>query len=281
MAAVEPNSVIARVLTLLGAFDDGDQELTLAELSRRTGIPKPTAHRLLHELGGWGVVEHRGRGIRLGMRLFELGQLVPRQRELREAAGPFLADLADVTQETVHLAVADGVDVVYVEKLSPRGSPRLCSRVGGRMPMHCTGVGKVLLAFGPPELLPDMVERGLVRRTPRTQVAPGMLHAELERVRAGGVAVENEESALGIACVAAPVVGVDGTAVAAVSITGRVGRLDPARIAPAVRTAALGISRTLRGTPAPVAPGRAPLRIGQLSRKPSYPCSAISVHRAR
>ncbi len=243
-----PNSVLGRAMTLLTAFRTGEAELSLAELSRRTGIPKPTAHRLLTELARWDVVERTPGGVRLGMGLFELGQLAPRQRGLREAATPFLADLFEATHETVHLAVPDRVDVVYVQKLAGRLGPRVPSRVGGRMPAYCTGVGKALLAFAPPERLAEVVAAGLVRRTPRTQVAPGLLEQELARVRARGVAEEHEESTVGIACVAAPVLAADGYAVAAISITGWAHRLDTARLAPAVRTAALGLSRVLRGS---------------------------------
>lgn len=244
-----PNSVIGRVFTLLGAFRDGDEEVSLAELSRRTGIPKPTAFRLLGELGRWHAVEHTPGGIRLGLRLFELGQLVPRQRELREAAAPYLTDLLEATQETVHLAVPDGLEVVYVQKMENRRSPTVASRVGGRMPMYCTGVGKVLMAFGPAERLTAVLESKLARLTPRTVVAPGLLRRELDRVREQGVATEHEESSVGTACVAAPVLGPDGTAVAAISITGWATRLDPDRLAPAVRTAAIGLSRALRTSP--------------------------------
>ena len=109
-----PKSVLGRALTLLTAFRPGDAELTLAELTRRTGLPKPTVHRMLAELAEWNVVERTSHGIRLGMRLFELGQLAPLQRGLREAAAPFLSDLFEATHETVHLAVPDGLDVVYV-----------------------------------------------------------------------------------------------------------------------------------------------------------------------
>jgi IclR family acetate operon transcriptional repressor len=180
------------------------------------------------------------------MRLFELGQLAPQQRGLREAAAPFLADLFEATHETVHLAVPDGVDVVYVQKLPGRHGPRIDSRIGGRMPAYCTGVGKALLAFGPPERLAEVLAAGLVRRTPRTVVAPGLLRQELDRVRACGVAEEHEESTVGIACAAAPAMDASGRAVAAISITGWANRMDTARLAPAVRTAALGLSRALR-----------------------------------
>jgi IclR family transcriptional regulator, acetate operon repressor len=241
-----PNSVLGRTMLLLTAFRPGDTELTLAELCRRTGIPKPTAHRLLGELACWNVVERTPGGIRLGMALFELGQLAPLQRGLREAAAPFLADLFEATRETVHLAVPEGVDVVYVQKLAARNGPRVGSRLGGRMPAYCTGVGKALLAFAPPERLEAVLAAGLARRTPRTVVAPGLLEKELARIRDRGVAEEHEESTVGIACVAAPVLDGGGRAVAAISITGWAHRLDTARLAPAVRTAALGLSRVLR-----------------------------------
>jgi DNA-binding IclR family transcriptional regulator len=242
-----PNSVLGRAMTLLTAFRSGEPELSLAELSRRTGIPKSTAHRLLAELASWNVVEHTPGGLRLGMGLFELGQLAPRQRGLREAAAPFLADLFEATHETVHLAVPDRLDVVYVQKLERRHGPRLPSQVGGRMPAYCTGVGKALLAFAPPEVLAEVLADGLVRRTPRTIVAPGLFHQELARIRARGVAEEHEESTVGIACVAAPVLAGGPHAVAAISITGWAHRLDTGRLAPAVRTAALGLSRVLGG----------------------------------
>ncbi|GAA4854200.1 IclR family transcriptional regulator [Pseudonocardia benzenivorans] len=241
-----PNSVLGRALTVLTAFRLGDDELSLAEIVRRTGIAKATVHRLVSELAEWQVVERSpGGGVRLGMRLFELGQLVPRQLGLREAAVPFLADLFEATHETIHLATPDGTEVVYVQKLEGRSGPRVPSRVGGRMPMHCTGVGKAILAFAPPELLDDVLRAGLTRRAPRTIIAPGLLHAELARIRERGVAYEREESGVGVTCVAAPVLDADGRALAALSITGWVNRFDAERLAPAVRTAALGLTRAL------------------------------------
>jgi IclR family transcriptional regulator, acetate operon repressor len=242
-----PVSMLGRAFTVLGAFRAGEPSVSLAELVRRTGLPKPTAHRLLAELEGWGAVERIGRGYRLGLRMFELGQLVPGQRALQETANPFLADLFEATRETVHLAVPDGGEVVYVQKLSAADAPRIPSRPGGRMPAHCTGVGKALLAFGPPERLAAVLEAGLTRRAPRTIVLPGLLTQELATIRERGIAEEHEESAVGVACVAAPVIGPDGLAVAAISITGWSHRIQLARLAPAVRTAALSLSRVVRG----------------------------------
>jgi IclR family acetate operon transcriptional repressor len=242
-----PKSVLGRALTLITAFRPGDTELTLAQLHQRTGIPKPTAHRLLGELAAWEIVERTPDGrLRLGMRLFELGQLAPVQQSLRDAAAPFLADLFEATHETVHLAVPDGTEVVYVQKLASRNAPDIPSRVGGRMPSYCTGVGKAMLAFAGPERLEEVIAAGLHRRTPRTVIAPGLLSRELAAIRASGVAEEHEESTVGIACVAAPVLDAAGRPVAAVSITGWAHQLGTARYAPAVRTAALGVSRTIR-----------------------------------
>ena len=253
--------MLGRAFVLLTAFRPGDAELSLAELCRRTGLAKGTAHRLLAELAGWDVVERTPTGLRLGMRLFELGQLAPRQRGLREAAAPFLADLFEATHETVHLAVLDTgsgggsvPEVVYLHKLDATSGPKIPSRIGGRMPAHCTGVGKAMLAFSPRPVLEHVLAAGLVRRTPRTVIAPGLLDRELAAVRERGVAEEHEESTVGIACVAAPVLDADGRALAAISITGWANRLDTARVASAVRTAALGLSRTLRAGPPSGAP---------------------------
>lgn len=117
------------------------------------------------------------------------------------------------------------------------------------MPAHCTGVGKALLAFGPPERLDAVLAAGLTRRTPRTVVLPGMLGRQLTAIRRRGLAEEHEESAPGVACVAAPVMGPSDVAVAAISISGWSNRLETRRVAPAVRTAALALSRALGGAP--------------------------------
>lgn len=240
--------MLARALTLLSAFLQGDNAISLTELARRSGMAKSTAYRLLTELHSWGMVERTARGgYRLGIRLFELGQLVPQQRRLQETATPFLAALYEATRETVHLAVPDGAEVVYVQKLAAVDAPEIPSRLGGRMPAHCTGLGKALIAFGPPDRLTTVLKTGLSRRAPRTIVLPGLLGKELHKIRQRGIAEEYEESTVGLACVAAPVIGQDGWAVAAISITGWSNRLHAARVTPAVRAASLALSRSLSG----------------------------------
>jgi DNA-binding IclR family transcriptional regulator len=241
-------SVLERAFRILGAYGPADRKLTLAEITRRTGIPKPTVHRLAGELLALGVLEGERGVYRLGMRMFELGQLVPRQRDLREAALPFMQDLFEATHETVHLAVLDGTEVLYIEKISGHRRVAAGSRIGGRLPAHCTAVGKVILAFSPPDVLDAVLAAGLVRRTAFTITAPSVLRRQLAKAAGAGVAYEREESDLGVTCAASPVRGFGNHVVAAISITGPVIRLDPERYAPTVRLAALALSRRL-GSP--------------------------------
>lgn len=244
-----PTSVVGRVGSLLGCFTPEQVDWSLAELTPRSGLSKSTAHRLLGELEAVGLVERQGARFRLGMRLFELGQLVPRQRTLRDAALPFMEDLREVTRQTVHLAVLEGTEVVYVEILGSHDHPRLPSRVGGRMPAYCTGVGKALLAHADPSVLDAVVAAGMPRRTPHTITSPDVLRRQLEQVRRTGTAHDNEESGRNFACTASPVHGPDGRVVAGLSVTGRLPLLQTERTAPAVQTAALALSRALRDAP--------------------------------
>jgi IclR family transcriptional regulator, acetate operon repressor len=261
------NSVLGRAVRLLSAFDAEHSVLGTAELARRSGVPKTTAHRLVGELTSLGLLEQTPGGARLGLRLFELGQLVPRQRTLREAALPIMENLRDATRTPVHLAVLDDVEVVYVEILGGRAMPRLPSRVGGRMPAHATGVGKAMLAFAPPELVQRRLDAGLSRRTPHTIVAPSALLRELASIRDRGVAYDREEGTLGVVCVAAPVTGPDGAVDAAISVSGRAETLDLERMAPAVRTAALTLSQQARLLPDEAVPPLPSPRRADLPRR--------------
>lgn len=245
MGSPPPKSVLARGLLLLDAFGASDAELTLAQLSARTGLPKPTAHRLAAELVAWGGLERTARGYRLGMTLFVLGQRVPVQRGLREAALPYLEDLYEATHENVHLTVYDSTGMLFLEKVTGRRSMPIVSRVGGRLPAHCTASGKVFLALGPPSYLRQVVDAGLTRMTPKTITMPGLLRRELDRTLERGYGINREESETGVAAVAAPVRDQARNVIAAVSIAGRAHRLDLERLAPAVQTAAFSLSREM------------------------------------
>lgn len=249
MGPQPPKSVLARGLRLLDAFGPADGELTLAQLSARTGLPKPTAHRMVAELVAWGGLERTATGYRLGMALFVLGQRVPRQRGLREAALPYLEDLYEATHENIHLTVFDTTDTLFLEKVTGRRSMPIVSRVGGRLPAHCTASGKVFLALGPPAYFKRVIDGGLDRLTPRTIILPGLLRQDLARTLERGYGLNHEESEAGVVAVAAPVHDHRRQVVAALSIAGSSHRLDLERLAPAVRTAALSLSRELARTP--------------------------------
>lgn len=140
-------SVTARALQVLEAFAPARPVLRLAEISRHTGLPLTTAHRLVKELADWGALEREpGGGYRIGLRLWEIASLAPRGLGLREAALPHLSDLGHITRENVQLAVREELSVVYVERLAGRDAVRVLTRVGGRFDLAPTGVGLVLLA---------------------------------------------------------------------------------------------------------------------------------------
>ncbi|MDG3008978.1 IclR family transcriptional regulator [Rhodococcus sp. D2-41] len=244
-SAADLDTVLGKAVTILRAFRADDQTLPLAEIVRRTGLHKATAHRLAQDLAANRLLDRVEGGYRLSSGLFELGMRASLERSLLEMAMPFLQDLYERTHETVHLGVRDGHDVVYVAKIGGHRQAKAPSRTGGRMPLHCTAIGKVLLAHADPALRAEVLSAPLVRRTPHTVVAPGLLRRQLERVKEEGVAFEHEESALGLVCVAAPVFGAEDEPVAAVSVTGPVGRFRPETQVAAVRAAATGLSSTI------------------------------------
>lgn len=230
----------------MNAFAPADQAVGISELARRSGLPKATVHRLVAELTTLQWLERTASGsVVLGLRLFELGQRAARPRSIRDAALPTMEDLREATGQTIHLAVLDGVDVVYVEILRSRDRPVLPSRVGGRLPAHATGVGKAILAFSPRETVTTILGHGLASLSPRTITMPGMLQAELGQIRRCGVAFDREESGIGTACVASPILGAGGSVVAALSVSGWSSKVPIDRMVPAVRTAALTVSRRL------------------------------------
>ena len=238
-------SVTSRALDLLGAFDAEHRSLTLSALARRAGLPLTTAHRLIGELLRWGALARRPSGeYVIGRRVWDLGLLAPVQSGLRQAASPFLHDLYGATLATVHLAVRDGKEVLYIDRLSGHVSVPVVSEIGSRLPLHATGVGKVLLAYAPDDVVAAVLG-GLTRITPYTITQPARLLEQLRRVRAEGYATTGEEMSLGACSVAVPVHGPGEEVVAALGIVVPDLRRERARLVAALQVAARGIGRTL------------------------------------
>ncbi|ODR06058.1 IclR family transcriptional regulator [Mycobacterium sherrisii] len=260
-----PTAVIDRISLVLDAFD-GPGRLTLAQIVRRTGLPRSSAHRMLERLVQLRWLRRNGHDYELGMRLVELGSLAVHQDRLVQAARPLLGELHRATGLVAHLAVLDGPDVVYLDKVGDRMAEIIPTRVGGRQPAHCTAVGKAILAYGHQDAAVNLQ----VRQTKYSICTGPHLAAELAKVRARGVAFEREESFPGFGCVAAPIgdIGGDRDVVAAVSVCGPTRRMmfDQRLTAP-VRMTAMSIWRNAEDGPARVAPALQPLR-PLLSQRP-------------
>ncbi|MEO3763897.1 IclR family transcriptional regulator [Streptomyces sp. B5E4] len=248
-------SAADRLLAVLGAFDHAHPALSLTEIAQRADLSLATAHRLVGTLAAWGALERDERGsYHIGLRLWELAALAPRGPALREAALPYLEDLYESTHENVHLAVRDGLDVVYLERISGRAAVGVRSRVGARWPLHATGVGLVLLAHSPAAVQEQVCARPLAAFTPYTLSDPGSLRRALAEVRRTGCAVSDRQITDDALSVAAPVRGPRGAVVASVSLVVHAAGAQPPALIPAVRLAGRGISRALGWRPG-AAPG--------------------------
>lgn len=242
---------IERAVAILNAFSAEDPELGVTELAERLGLHKSTVHRFMVNLDAAGLVERNPRTgrYRLGLRIFELGGLVMQQMNLWDEALPFLEGLVRDTGETGHLAVLDGGEAIYIERVESRRALRIPSAVGRGYPAHATNLGKVLLADLPPGRVAEIIaERGLAAYTPHTITDEAELHAELARIRERGYAIDNEEYDEGLRCIGAPVRDHSGHVVAALGIGGPVTRITPERVgelADLVMAAARGLSRRL------------------------------------
>lgn len=237
-----PRSVTARALALVAAFDSEHPTLTLTELSRRTGLAMATTHRLARELEAWGALDRDAAGrYGVGVRLWEAGMLAPIHARLRDVALPTLLELRDEVEEGVQFAALVGTEVVYVERLPAHGATSMRSRVGARLPLHATGVGKVLLAFQDEAFVASVLDHPLTKHGPRTITSARRLRGELQTIRRDGYATSAEEYRKGTCSVAVPVPADYGAAVTAVGVVSYELRDDLATLVPDLVRAATEI----------------------------------------
>lgn len=257
MARVKPSTAADRVLSIFELLADHPAGQTNSDISRRLDIPKSSASYLLRTLEGRGYVrrERESGKYRLGLKALGLQRAALSGLEIREAALPALRALVERSALTTHLAVLDRGQAVYVEKLDAPGFVKMDTWVGRRMYVHATSVGKALIAFRPREEVEAILrEHGLPRQTVRSLTSAARLHAELEKVRDQGFAVDDEENSPGVRCLAAPVFDAEGQVRAAVGVSGttaQITRNNLSRVAELVCEAARKVSRALGHSPPP------------------------------
>jgi DNA-binding IclR family transcriptional regulator len=248
-SGTRPRSVSAKVLDVLAAFRADCPELTLSQISRHSGLPLTTAHRIVRELAARGVLERSAAGsYHIGLLLWEIASLAPRGLLLREVALPYMEDLCQATHENVQLAVREGAELVFIERLAGRGAVPVLTRVGGRFALHATGVGLVLLAHAPADIQEQVLAGPLERWTPMTISSQDQLRRILADVRQNGYSVSDRQVTIDALSVGAPVRGADDEVIASLSIVAHADGAESRTLAAAVRAAARGISRSL-GSP--------------------------------
>lgn len=248
-SAAPERSVVDRTLSILGAFDRDNRTLTLSDISRRSGLPVATVHRIVNKLHAWGALERSADGgYSIGLRLWETAVLAPRSAALLETAQPHLVALHRQTSAAVTMAIRDGKESVCLSFVSD--DPEVIAAYddqGRRVPLHATAVGLVLLAHAG-ELVSNEVCAGPLRAyTPATITNGSALRRCLVKIRREGYAVVHGTLTEGRGGFAVPVRDGRGVVVAAVGIVGSVEAIQPGRVAPHAQAAAAVISRCVRG----------------------------------
>jgi DNA-binding IclR family transcriptional regulator len=254
-------TALQRGLKLLHLFSESPRGLTAKQVAGLSRLPVSTVHRFLTNLVSSGFLSCDGDGAyHLGIACFAIGQAAVGQLDIRRLSLPYLRELNQQTRETIHLTVRHGLSAVYVEKLDSPEPLRIHSRIGAAVPLYCTAVGKVMLAYMPAEerdrILPDL---GVKRLTPNSVGNLQELKTELYRVHKNGYACDMEEHEMHIRCIAAPIWDHMGAVHSSVSITAPLVRMPVTRLrqlAPLIQAAGLQISRELGYQPAGTSPVR-------------------------
>src|SRR5580700_7161417 len=246
-----PSVAVERALGMLEAVSQEPEGLSNAEISRKLQIPKSSASYILRTLEKQGYLHRDANSgkYRVGLKILSLSRGALSGIDVREVALPIMRRLTEKTNLTCHLAILDGPEAVYIEKVEPQGFIRMDTWVGRRMRVHATSVGKALVAYVPQEQLEGILRKsGMEKRTPKTITTLPRLLKELEKVRAQGYAVDDEENNLGARCVGAPIFDEHGSIEAALGLSGTTQQVSPntmPRILEALKDAARHISMGL------------------------------------
>ena len=247
------NQSLTRALTLLERLSETSTGMHLTDLSYQLGMPAATVHRLLSTFEELDFVEQdpeQGLWF-IGLKAFTVGNAFLHRRDFVASARPHMHSLVEQCGETVNLGVIDDGEVVFISQVESREVMRMIVRLGSRSPIHASGVGKALLASMPEQSVARILQRrGLARYTERTIDSPALLRQELERVRQQGYALDDEEHAIGLRCVAAPIFDENGQALAAISLSGPKARIVDSRLSElgnAIRQTAVEITQVLGG----------------------------------
>ncbi|MCL2894041.1 IclR family transcriptional regulator [Brenneria tiliae] len=222
---------VERALRILDLFDEYNVEIKITDISTQMGLHKSTLHSLLKTLQVAGYIDqNRENGkYRLGMKLVERGNLVVNSIDIREKARSYLLDLASQTGQTTHLAILDGKEGVYIDKVEGKLAVITFSRIGRRLPVHATAIGKVLLAFNPQNEIDALLQDyEFTQRTPNTIVDRETYLQALESVRQNGYALDNQENEQGVRCISVPIWNHARRTIAAISMSTLTNRVSDA-----------------------------------------------------
>lgn len=238
--------MVDRHFQILFAFSSTSKRLTLAEITRRTQLPHATARRMVNSLLDIGALEKTDDGeFVIGLRMWKLGTLAPRSMDLRAAALPYMEDLHAALKQHVQLGILEGHEAVLIERISTPTALSVVSNVGGRLSLHSSGIGKILLAYGGQDLTRDVIAAGLPQHTPETITDPERLRAELRDIRRTGLATVREETSVGADSAAVPIFGPNRQVLASLSVVVTSGSVNLHAVYPALVAAGRGISRRL------------------------------------
>lgn len=248
LARESGQSVTARALSILAAFENSTGSLSVSRIAQRAHLPLSTTYRLVAELEEWGGLRRASDGkYQIGFRIWELGQLAGRR--LRDRAHPFLQDLFDLAHENVHMAIREGAQSLYVDKIYSSRKMPVVSRLGGRLPLHATAVGRVLLSAQPDWFIDAYLERELEAPTPKTVTDPDQLREIISEVKREKYSITHEQMRAGAISIGVPL-NFNGSTVAAVGIVFEVSRArDAQRLLPMLRGTAERIEQVMRGVP--------------------------------